>query len=138
MEIISKKGVGPLRFGMTMSRVRETMDSPYDSFMKTPMSEIPTDAFDDLGIHVFYKKPGVCEAIEFAKPSDPIFQGQSLIGRPFNEIRDWFESLNTNVKIEDTGLIAYEIDIGIYAPGVMKKDTALIESVIVFEEGYYD
>ena len=58
-------GAGPVRFGMTMSEARSAVGQPVRQFLKDPNDEFPTDAFDTEELHVCYKAPGVCDAVEF-------------------------------------------------------------------------
>lgn len=122
---------------MTIEQVRNFVPEPPKSFLKGPDAEVPTDAFDDLGIHVHYKAPGNCEAVEFALAADPLFEGRHLIDRPFNDILTWFKSLDVSTEVDDTGLTAFNLGIGLYAPKLTENPNAPIEGVIVFEKGYY-
>jgi len=70
-------GVGSIEFGMTDSQVRSVVGGEFRSFKKTPISETLTDAFSDKGIHVYYRKLGICEAVEFGSPAEPIFMGKT-------------------------------------------------------------
>ena len=59
-EIVSYVSVGPLHFGMTVDEVRERLlPAQAVPFMKATTSEHPTDAFDSLGLHVFYRRDGI-------------------------------------------------------------------------------
>ncbi|HYO62032.1 MAG TPA: hypothetical protein VER08_00090 [Pyrinomonadaceae bacterium] len=138
LEITAYTGVGPVKFGMTREEVRLAVGPPVRPFMKTPDDELPTDAFDDLGVHVYYKKPGVCEAVEMGSPAEPTFRGQVLIGRPYSELRRWFESLDESVETDDTGLLSYKYGVGLYAPAAEEEPDEPVEGVIVFERGYYE
>jgi hypothetical protein len=123
---------------MPPEQVRSTLGKDFQTFQKTPAAPMPTDAFDQVGIHVFYKATGHCEAIELFPPADPIFQGKSMIGQPFSAIRDWFQSLDSDLELDETGLISKKLGIGLYAPFAEDAPEEPIESVIIFEEGYYD
>jgi hypothetical protein len=49
-------GIGVVRFGMSRRQVRKALGGMVKEFKKTPKSESLTDAFDQLGIYVYYKK----------------------------------------------------------------------------------
>jgi hypothetical protein len=138
LEIQSYQGISNLVFGMTPDQVRATLGNDFQSYQKTPTSAMPTDAFDQLGIHVFYKTPGHCEAIELFAPADPTLQGKPLIGQPFSVVRDRVQALDSSVEIDETGLISQKLGIGLYAPFAADTPEDPVESVIVFEQGYYD
>jgi hypothetical protein len=131
-------GVGPIKFGMDIEEVRRAIGLSFTTFKKTPEDLIPTDAFDEAGIHVFYKPTGICEAVEMSDPANPVFKGQSFIGKSFSEIREWFRSQDEDIDADDSGLTSFKYGIGIYAPNAEEQPDDPVEGVIVFERGYYD
>src|SRR5690349_6285892 len=100
LEIRPFVGVGPIKFGMTVEEVRKAVAQQPKSFLKGHDSTIPTDAFDALGIHVHYKLPGVCEAVELALAADPTFEGHHLIDRPFNQTLSWFQTMDDSIELD--------------------------------------
>jgi hypothetical protein len=131
-------GVGPIKFGMPVQAVRNLIQSPVTTFMKSELSEMPTDAFDPFGIHVYYKLPGICKAIEFFNSEIHLsFQGISLFSQPFRMLKDWFRKIDSFIEIDYDGLTSLKHGIGFYAPGAAENDESRVEGVIVFEEGYY-
>jgi hypothetical protein len=99
---------------------------------------VPRDAFRELGIHVHYKTLEYCEAIELFPPANPTFQGKTLIGEPFNALRDWLQSLDESLIVDDTGLTSYRFGFGLYVPYIEENPDESIQSVFVFERGYHD
>lgn len=138
LEINPYVGVGPVRFGMTIQEVRDALAKRPETFRKSPNDAFPTDAFDDLGIHVSYRSPGVCDAVELALAADPTLMGRRLIERPFDELRDWLESLDDGIVVDDTGLTSFKLGLGLYAPSHQERASDSVEAIIVFERGYYD
>jgi hypothetical protein len=102
--ITSYESVGSIKFGMSIEEVRSFLNSSVKTFMKTSSSELPSDAFYQLGLQIYYKHPEICNAIELASPANPIFQSQSLLGRPFSEVCRWFEQRDSSLEIFDSGL----------------------------------
>lgn len=131
-------GVGSIEFGMTESEVRSVIGGEFCQFKKTPASEMLTDAFSDKGIHVYYKKPGICEAVEFGNPAEPTFMGNKLIGIPFKEVKKLFEKLDDTIEVDETGFTSYKFGVGVFVPTLKKSKNEPIQGVIVFEKGYYD
>jgi hypothetical protein len=131
-------GVGPINFGMSMQETRAAVGTPFESFKKTPIAELPTDAFDSVGVHVYYKKPGICEAVEMASPAEPIFQDRPLLGRPFAELRNWFKTIDPRIEVDAAGLTSHEFGIALYAPSAEDEPQLPVEGVLVFAKGYYD
>lgn len=129
-------GIGPVKLGMSVSEVRGVLKGEVDSYMKSDSDALPSDAFDSVGVHVYYKPPGVCEAVEVASPAVPIFRGRPLLDRHFDEVRKWFEEMDGAVELDESGLTSYKFGIGLYAPGANAAGS-VVETVIVFERGYY-
>lgn len=67
-ELEPKIGVGPVKLGATRSSAQESMGLECDSFMKTPLSKHPTDAYYQSGFQIFYEgeEPKV-ECIELSR-----------------------------------------------------------------------
>lgn len=59
--------VGPIHFGMTVDEVRRSIASVPKAFFKGPDSKMPTDAFREFGIHVYYKEPGLTSILTALK-----------------------------------------------------------------------
>jgi hypothetical protein len=138
LEIDPYVGVGPIRFGMTRDEVRRIVGRPVKPFLKGPSSVIPTDAFDDVGLHVYYKEGDLCEAVEMFLAADPTFKGQRLIERPFDQLLAWLQTMDDHLDQDDTGLTSYKLGIGLYAPSCEERPSDSVEAVIAFEKGYYD
>jgi hypothetical protein len=131
-------GVGPLKFGMTPTETRIALGQSAQPFLKSQEDVLPSDAFDTLGIHVHYKSPGVCVAIEFGLAADPMFRGRHLIERPFDELLVWFQTIDENVHADESGLTSFGFGVGLYAPNATERPKDAVEGVIVFARGYYD
>lgn len=138
LEIKPCQGIAGIRFGMTPIEVRAALGATVRSFQKTPTDEFATDAFDTLGIQVFYKQPGLCEAIELASPANPTLQGKMLIGCPFNELCEWLRTIDPTLEVDETGLTSHHLGLGLYAPFVSESPNLPVEGVILFEQGYYE
>ena len=137
LEIESYRRVGPLTFGMTAVEVRSVMRLPVEPF-KRSMEEGYTDAFGELGIYVTYDRLGLCEAVEIASPAQPTFRGREILGRPFKEVHESLLKLDPELDVDDTGLTALGLGIGVYAPGISEDPSTPVEAVIAFKRGYYD
>jgi hypothetical protein len=136
MKIDSYVGVDSIKLGMKIADVRKIMDEdPDTSFNK---AEMCTDGYLKNSFQVFYKEPGICEAIEAYTPTDITFKDKKLLSEPFNKIRQWLEQEDDAIDIDNAGLTSYKLGIGLYAPAHMENPDCPIESVIVFEKGYYD
>lgn len=130
--------IGPIELGMSRKEVRETLDARVEEFKKSPTDELTTDAFDELGVYVYYKEHDVCEAVEVIPPASPIFQDEELLRRRFGELREYFKRIDDSIEVDNGGLTSYRFGIGLYVPFAKNDPDALVEGVIVFERGYYD
>jgi hypothetical protein len=123
---------------MARSEIRQIVRHPVKSFLKGPDDTIPTDAFTEVGIHVYYKKGDICEAVEMSLAADPTFTGQRLIERPFDELLRWLQTMDESLEVDDAGLTSFKFGFGLYAPSHTESPSDSVEAVIVFEKGYYD
>lgn len=137
-DVIPRNGVGVMRFGMLTNEIREAMKLPFESFYKSADSVFPTDSFLEDALHVFYRQPGVCEAIEMYSPSRAILQGVDLLNKSYEEVRLFLKGLDSQLEEDIFGLTSKKLGIGIYAPLHVELPDSPTESVIVFEDGYYD
>ena len=137
LPIFSYEGVGPIKLGMTQQQVRNAVGLEFKSFMKTPQSEMPTDNFIGTGIHVYYKSPGFCKAIEMLSPANPTFRKYRLIDSPFSQLSAYFREEDTATKIEDYGLTSLRFGINLFVPDLDESHDSPVKGVIVFEKGYY-
>lgn len=137
LDLIQHVGAGTIRFGMTQEIVRKTLGVPFRTFKKSPTSEYPTDVFQSE-IFVYYKHPGVCEAIEVAPQSDLIWEGRSLVGTKCNELLKHMRAADPKIDVDGAGAISYAFGFGFYTSSLKDMDTAVVEAAIAFEKGYYD
>jgi hypothetical protein len=138
LAISSYEGVGPIKLGMSQHEVRNAVGSEFKAFMKTPASEMPTDNFVGLGIHVYYKKTGTCKAIEMFAPANPTFRGYRLMELPFGQLRDYFANEDPSASVGEYGLRSTICGIDLYVPDLDESADAPVKAVIVFERGYYN
>jgi hypothetical protein len=132
--IIPYEGVGPIRLGMTREEVRSTVGIEVREFWKSLDSEYPVDEFESLGFHVYYRRPGVCEFIEMWKGSNPTLLGESLLGRTYEHVTRWIETLDDHVDYSD-GIVSHALGISFNFEPV--HSVRISASVGVFEKGYY-
>jgi len=126
-----------LRFGMTSTEVRTAMNALPSAFRKTDESAFPTEAFRAEGVHVFYRAPGVCEAIEFGAGASVTLHDLPLLDRSFGALLSHVRSLDSSVEIDESGLTSKALGIALYAPGHLENPDEPVSGVFVFEDGYY-
>lgn len=132
-------GIGPLQFGMTQSEVRTILQAPHRSFPSKSLSSIPMDAFFENSLQIFYKDPGICEAVECYSPFFKVFlMEHSILGTSYTTVRNILLQFDSNTNEDDFGLTSYWLGVGLFAPCHTSDANANTESVIVFEQGYYE
>ena len=134
--IVPYIGAGKILLGMTSDQISEVLSAKSEKFKKYEDDEFDTDAFK--WCHIYYKSPGVCEAIEFFEPAKVLFMEHSLIGKPFKDVKKLFLKYDKELELDETGLTSYKYGVSIYAPFAKERPSDPIEGVLVFEKGYYD
>jgi hypothetical protein len=136
--IMPMKGVNQIQFDMTPIEVRALMPSEPRSFMRAPQDPHPTDYFEAEGAFFYYDAGGHLEAVEFTLPAQPTIANLNLLGFKFGEALAALSNLDTQVRKQVDGAIAYQLGISIYAPLAKDDATAPVETVVAFRPGYYN
>ncbi|OGL65909.1 hypothetical protein A3F52_05020 [Candidatus Uhrbacteria bacterium RIFCSPHIGHO2_12_FULL_47_11] len=132
------QSIGEIVFNMTRKQVRQTLKGKVKEFLKTPQSKRMTDAFGDLGFHVYYDDQEQCEAVELFNPAQVSFEGKQLIGTPYQEVKEHFIKKDEHLEEDGAGFISKKLGFGVYAPFAGKEPQEPIESVLVFRKEYHD
>lgn len=134
-EINPYVGAGVIQLGMTSDQIQKALDF-YPRKFRRHKEEVESE---DFGVcFVYYKRPNICEAIEFTHPASVIFQGKNLIEQPYTEIKDFVRLFDNDLDCDLDGFTSYEYGFGVYASVAFREPMQPIEAVIVFERGYYD
>lgn len=138
MEFLIKPyvGAGKILLGMTSQQIHAVLQIKPDKFKKFEDDEFDTDDFK--WCQVYYKKPGVCEAIEFFENANVIINNKTILGKKYSEIKAIFERMDDSLEFDAIGLTSLKYGVGVYAPFAEDEPDEPVESVIVFERGYYD
>lgn len=138
-EIEPYRGVGPIRLGMTREEVHPLFVEKREP-ARHRGKEKPGDFFPTLWFFVDYRAPGVCDFVEFAleSPIAPTFHNQNFLGQPYRLARAWFEAHDPELETNGAGLISKRSGIALYAPAAEEEPDETVESVAIFEKGYYD
>jgi hypothetical protein len=134
------KSVGKIEFGASPDGIRSAVNSPWKTFLKDIAApDEPTDAFDEIGLHVYYVA-GKCEAVECFAPAELILQGQQLLGEPYKVVKEWLESMDSNIHPYDSGIRARTLGISLYAPNFSETENpdAPVSGVLVGSQEYFE
>jgi hypothetical protein len=129
--IISFQSVGPISFGQSRSSVRSRLGEEFKSFRKAG-GENETDAYDGLGIHLYYDDEDCLEFAELFAPAVVEFQDIRLIGRSIEELTSDMRMLGYEGVPDQAGYSYDEVGLG------LTVNRGRVEGVAVFKNGYYD
>jgi len=138
-EIQSHRGAGSVQFGMSPDEARAALASEFESFKRSQESAYPCDHFTALGCFVYYgDESGLVEAVEFAAPAEPMFDGLNLLGLGFADLHKQITKIDPDVLLDADGLTSLRLGIGAWAPFLEEEPDTPPEAVIAFAPGYYD
>lgn len=136
MIIQPNHGVDELFFGMRQAEARTFFQDEPESFKRTENAEWPCDYFASQGLFIYYKAPGLVEAIELCEPSSAILDGFDLLRSPVSEVLLFLQSRDEELEVTDDSFTSYKLGVGGFVPE-MQDGSATVEAVIVFPYGYY-
>lgn len=133
------KGVGAIEFGMSQTQVHDLFNVKLEPFKRNKLCTEPCDYYRDLGLFVYYSAEGIVEAVEFGLSScPPVFEGINLLSLSFDSAQKQLLQFDKNLVSTNSDLISFKLGIGAWAPTAKEEPHLPIQSVIVFDEGYYD
>jgi hypothetical protein len=131
MEILPFKGIDTLHFCQSRSRVRDSLGSGYRIFRKAGSTD-ETDAYDSLGLHLYYDDKDELELIEAFVPASITFHGLEFLGRDLVDVENELKAIGFASERCQGGIQCDSAGIAIYAPH------DIIEAISVFRRDYYD
>ncbi len=138
-EVLPCKGIGPLRFGMSIGQVEEVLGSPARILEKPESSAIGrgravfgSDVFANVGRDL------ICSAYEVAGSIRVRFLDKLLFDLPFPRLLAWFKVQDPDMKPDDTGLISRTFGVAVYAPHYEFEPERPSDAVAVFSKQLYE
>lgn len=131
MDIIPFTSVGELNFGDNREVARNKLAAGFTTFEKG-VGENPTDAFDDLGLHLYYDDDGLLEFVESFLPARVSFRSIEFLGRNIEDV------LN---DMRMAGFLAEDADVGVDFTDVgilLTVQDGLVDGTAIHRKGYYD
>ncbi len=132
-DVQSFQAVGPLKFGQDRAMVRELLGDEFRAFSKGAR-ENEADAYDSLGLHLYYNEHARLEFVEVFSPAQLAFAGVSLLDRSATEVVRDLQTLGHESEQDDVGYNYDQLGIGL----TVRYEDTIVEGVAVFKEGYYD
>jgi hypothetical protein len=135
--IRAQKSVGPIRFGMSREEVRNILAQPFTSFQKGEGDE-PTDAYDTLDLHVFYREGGV-EAVEFWNAANVWLGGHRLGDETFADMEMILVDFVRPTVVTPTSLMSPAFGVEFTVESADQREmVGAIKHVIVTAPGYFE
>lgn len=129
-DIIPFSGLGDLRFGVSRATVHALLGNNFKSFRKSPYSTNDTDAYDELGFHLYYDNDDQLEYIETYPPCNPMYDGVSLFGKDTKALLQELSEMGYYPVDDDEGYNFEQLGFGLYIPDEK------IEAVSIYRKGY--
>jgi hypothetical protein len=123
-------GAGPLTFGITRSQARALLGDNFTVFRKGSTSTSETDAFDDLGVHLYYDDNQRLECIEIWGECSVFLSGISLLNVPVKDVLANLDAAQLPYHYDD-GYFIDNCGCALYAP------SDIVKAVTVCRRGYY-
>jgi hypothetical protein len=135
--IRAQKSVGPISFGMSRNEVRSVLAQPFTSFQKGDGDE-PTDAFDTLDLHVFYRD-GQVDAVEFWNAANIRLGGHRLGDETFADMEMILMDFVQPNIVTPTSLTSPAFGVEFTIESADERETVgAIKHIIVTGPGYFE
>lgn len=129
-DFLGRADVGLIRVGMTRDEVRSVLEGPCDEFFKSADAEVPTDAYDELGIHVYFDGGLAVVGVEFLKWAQLVWRGQRLVGAEAQVVQQFLAGQGQVLELNNSGFNVENLGLRFYAPDI-GEDGAIVEAVYV-------
>lgn len=129
-ELLGFGDLGSVHIGMTRDQSRAALGRSFEEFFKISDSTVPTDAYDDLGVHVYFDEGYRVIGVEFLKWSNLSWRGQRLSGADVLEVQQHMVAQGEVLNFNNSGFDVSGLGLRVYAPDIGEED-AVIEAVYV-------
>ncbi len=130
MEISPYLSVGLLKLNMNKKDVQKAINEEPITFVK---GEEPAEHYVKSGILVYYNEDGeTSNAYEFLQNAHPTLNGINFLNMNYKTAKKVLENLDNNLFEDEDTIISFKYGLSLYIPNNK------VESLLVFEEGYYN
>lgn len=131
-ELLGFGDLGSVHIGMTRDQSRALLGRGFEEFLKAADSTVPTDAYDDLGVHVYFDEGYRVIGVEFLKWSDLSWRGQRLSGADVLKVQQYMVTEGETLNFNGSGFDVNGLGLRVYAPDLdIGEEDAVIETVYV-------
>ena len=132
MRIVSFLSMGDLRFGESRRDIRRRLGGKHQAFEKD-IGENVTDAYDELGLHLYYDNEDNLEYVEAFAPANPTLDGIEMLGRSSGDVvADLAKAGHMCSSMDNVSLNCDSAGIALYVPD------GAIQAVGAFRKGYFN
>lgn len=125
-------GIGIVQFGMSRGEVRTLLPGSVSTFKKGLDAITLTDAYDELGLHLFYDSSDRLECIDAWGPCPISYKGVQLLGVNLAHVLKGLADLGLDARYDD----GYFFDQGGFVLDSSPEE--IVQTVTVYRRGYYD
>jgi hypothetical protein len=124
--------IGEIRLGASRADVASLNLGTLRQFKEDPEDTRYAEAYDDIGVHIYYDNTERVEFIETFKPMRPTLEGLELMGRDIVTVVGLLDKRGHGVR-ENVGSYMFDtLGLALYAP------SGTVEGVALYRRGYYD
>jgi hypothetical protein len=124
-------GAGILEFGMSRTQVRVLLGRDFVSFKKTADAVTETDAYSDLGLHLYYDSDDRLEVMEFWGSNEIEIKGVPLLNGATQDVLSSLKAAGVTCQFDD----GYICNGGSFA---LSEEDGVINAVTLYKSGYLD
>ena len=134
------EGFGPVKFLMSRDEVRKIVGLPYeDVTMTTDRGSSIRDFFAEQ-LFIGYNNDLKCNRFELCKgyDIDIIFEGESILRRPYKELLEHYQKLDPEIYIDREGFTSLKYGFAIWCPTYYCEEDAMPQTFLGFVPHYLD
>ena len=137
------EGFGPVKFLMSRDEVRKIVGLPYEDVTMTTDGEPCIRDFFAEQLFIGYNDELKCNRFELCKgyDIDIIFEGESMLRRPYKELLERYRKLDPEIYIEQDGFTTLKYGFSIWCPDYCyydEEEDAMPQTFLGFVPHYLD
>ena len=126
------KSVGSIFFGMAAIQVHDYLGKNFKTNKRCSDPKFPTEYYQKHDLFIYYKSPGIVEAVEFARQGKVSIFGTNPFSLKPEELESFLKEYDEELTYEGDSITSLVLGVSFY---ILDEK---VESTIVFEKGYYD
>lgn len=128
--LLARGDLGLLHAGMSRDETRKALGGGFEEFFKSEDSSVPTDAYDDLGMHLYFDESFMLSGVEFLKWSQLVWKSQKLVGEDALLVQRFLIAQGEKLAFNNSGFNIIDMGLRFYVPD-LEEDDAIVEAVYV-------